>query len=265
MGRRWGRLPTNDDLLRYEVFRDGLHLKGSTWKVIKSEDSNTIACELRLGGYQPATHDYSNPPMPFGGYEACWRLELTRRKEYRNGKRMPLAGFNVSIAYYPDGLMNDPFGPAKVIFRGIAHKWPEAVRETRRYAPVIDAIKTIGRSLYGDRDNWLSLRPFKVQWPWRDVREPNAKYSAFQLTGGFRLDETNDGEALTIWRKSRDDFRTLRAMMQSLGANAFLVQAKDGTYNVFHRDHMSKPDPIDIDDWRARVLAGTDETFDTDD
>lgn len=266
MGRR-SRPPVLENLQPLEIVRP-LHLKGSDWQIIKTDNANTIVSSLYLGAFKPPESIHYT--MTFGGGQACWRIKATRRKEMvhsaHRSRMMPQAGFQVELAYHPDGP-DATSAWSKPIYRGRATRWPEAVREIKLYASVVDEIISGGKAMYGNREQWLTLRPFRVQFPWDDPREPNAKYSAFQLAGAFRLEETTDGSALSIRRNvqangAQLDLYEVRKMCKALDANAFLVQELDGSYFVYHRADMTQRDPIDIDDWRARVVAGSDETFD---
>lgn len=265
MGRK--RDKTDDSLQRLVITKtDQPTIMGGVWHVEKSSDENSIWCELRIGGFKDVEHNYQNPAMPFGGQHACWVLEIKRSKSYsyKTAKRMPSSAYEVDLSYYANGSAGEVTIPARTIFRGRAAKWPEAIRDVRYGAPIVQQMAWIGKvNFYGPEatKSWVTLRPFVVHYPWSDPREPNAKFSPFTLAGDFAYDPENDGAAFTCWstpdaKGGRSlDTREVRRMCEVLDANAYLVETEHG-WRVFHRRNMTEADPIDIDDWRARVIAG---------
>lgn len=242
--------------------RHGIRVIGQSWAIDKDRESNEIWTKVRIAGY--VLTDNTNA-MPFGGNRACWKLRLERGKAYStNGKYMPRSNYTVHLGYHPEGTEENAEWE-KVIFRGNELRWDNAIHEVKIGAPVIDTMRLMAKEAY-EKTTWTTLRPFIVQFPWTNPKEPNAKYSPFKLAGGFRLDETCDGDAVSVASTAGDRMKFATKLCKQVGANAFLARTDNGEWRVYHRGVIGyypdpKPDPIDIDDWRARIIAGTDEEF----
>ncbi len=156
---------------------------------------------------------------------------------------------------------NAPSTHATRVCVGTATSWVDAIDVVGTCGDVHLAMQELGSYTYGEgaRHQWGVVRIFKVKYPWRDPAEPNALYTPFTLVGPYGFDADSDGAVVCCFELRHAE---ARRFAEAAGANAFLLGPKKDAggiprYKLYHREGMTQSDPIDIDDWRARIIAGT--------
>lgn len=184
-------------------------------------------------------------------YNTAWLLTLTRRAE---GRLSP--GFVATLEYKPKSGPTE--GPVVELIRAHCRGWEDAIDTVEAAADLPAAMAKTGEAMFGrGGEGWDRFRPFRVVYPWHDPEEPNAKFGPFKLCPGLLFDAETDGVVSCIYKQSG---YAVRSAAEAHHANAYLSGPDSGgKYVVYHRDGMSTPDPIDIDNWRARMIAGTED------
>jgi len=239
---------------RFQQSHYGVALHGTAWKLNRHGAAvPEIYCELRLAGWVRPDYAVS------GQIDRSWRLEITRPKRSRGKTGVKMIGDAFVARLFEHG---SPV--SRTIMRGTCeggkHRsdWQDAALQVQQMVNIPAVMKEMATlSTYGPetRSRWSLFRPFIVKYPWRDPEEPNAKYSPFTLCRGLGYDVESDGALCCQLDVEEHGSRDLAS---NLKANAFLVGPdEEGHYWVYHRSSMSTRDVIDIDDWRARIIAGT--------
>jgi hypothetical protein len=240
---------------------DEVPLRGGPWYLRETDDAKILCCEIYLNAF-------ASEGMSDNTRRTHWRLLIVRKTSMATGKVMPSKSFEARIGLHNGSeAMIPPIG----FFRAQCNGWLDAIHTVVRYAPIVGAIRKLGCSFYGEeaRERWKTVRPMRVVYPWKDSEEPNARYSPFTFLGAT-FDAEQDGAIVMSYGGSTIGSATIvneaHSITSSLGGNAFLhgpVNGKSGEpeYHLYHRDYMRSYDVIDIDDWRARVIAGTGDDF----
>lgn len=227
---------------------DGLNFVAGLWRgdIRKSVDLMYLKCGIRLTTFDD--YNLNNP---------CWLIRIERKRVVRRGRRVVQPSFEATIAFNTSGL-NQPSSQSIVLMRGNCRTWEEAI-EALSYAPIEAMVRKLAANQY--RGKWVALRPFLVTYPWDSWEEPNAKYSPFRFKGEAFHPECEGAIGSTL----DHDLGTARKIASDLGANAFLwgprtVSTPGGDreeYLLYHRDGMRAYDVIDLDQWYARIIAGS--------
>lgn len=253
------------DLPPVVFFNCGTRLMGTHWEQFDASDQFTVRCRLCIGSFVAhETSYYSRPELP---PLSCWVLSITRKRAYDSNRMQnrTAPGYEATLSYSLSGKFESRT-PGVTVLRGSCSVWANAVREVSRHATVIQAARQIGQALYrhdgaaeDKTRHWYPVRPFKVKYPWSQRNEPNRFHSPFGLVGGLDFDVSTDG-IVASRLGSQDD---VREFVTKLGGNAYLEGPDErGQYTVWHRNAMREADPIDIDDWRGRLVAGIGEPDD---
>jgi len=221
------------------VDHEGLTFNASAWlgRIGKTEDAPYIRCRVRLGDTE------------FGYDDPCWVIRVERRRIRSDGRRVVQRAFEATIGFYPDGFRSAA-ASADVVLRGTCRNWEEAI-DALSYAPLATCIRKLAKEQYKGR--WIPIRPFDVTYPWRSANEPNAKYSPFRFKGATFSVETEGAVGSTL----DHDIDNARRYARGLDANAFLWGPINGEYRLYHRDSMHHYDVIPLEEWYARIVAGT--------
>lgn len=240
-----GSRRTHEDWPAFAQTRDGITLVQVEYRwprLRKSNGTEYSEITLRLKSYDSTGTDYGSN---------LGTLRLTRELHTResDAKRVLRRAFHASLR---------PWNGTVPINLGIGRcaTWEEAVETASECMDVVGAIRAWGKELYAPV-NWRPIRPFKVVYPWRNPREPNAIYSPFKLIGDYRLDEVDNSCVVMSYLPSLDQ---MKVIAEQHGANALLVE-EAGQVVVYHRPNgqMSASDPITLEQFYARVLAGSEE------
>jgi hypothetical protein len=188
-----------------------------------------------------------------GADEWCWRLLIERPIVLKSGRKFLGDRF---IAYVANTTNDDVRDGLKgvIVLRGSCTDWKDAVELVRENADISAKISSFGDAIYKDRSRWNLFRPFHVKYPWRDPEEPNAKYSPFTFVVGYEMNYDTDNALCAVYDATSENARELAG---KYGANAFLWGPVDGEYRLYHRDGMRRYDVIEIEEWCARLIAGT--------
>lgn len=253
MGRRRSTTPKEiRDLPPFTSSCGGVNLRSmlktrGTWQLHCSGRTRTISCQVRLSRYQEV------------GRDPYWALHISRVED---GDGRLSRQFEATVRYY-DRVKEDSDTDAPEVRAcvGTAKGWADAIDVVGTCGDVHLACAATGAWTYGDgaRDQWGTVRVFRVKYPWRDAAEPNAVYTPFHLVEPFGFDAESDGAVVSCFELKHTN---AKVFAERAGANAFLTGPKknaDGhlQYRLYHRDDMTKFDVIDIDDWRARIIAST--------
>jgi hypothetical protein len=230
---------------------EGINIRNfGGWRLLKQGDgTHVIKSVLRLVGWVNA-NDYEIRD------ETSWRLTISQPQNHwgRRGQG------RVAMIYPPKASDNQEAGA--VVFRFTASNWTDAITALKYHAGdrIVKAMRSFGAELYSrEGAGWEAFRPFVVVYPYKDPKEPNAKYSPFKLCQGLLFDAETDGVTSYVFKLASIN---THAEAHKCGANAFLRGPDDqGRYWVHHRDMMRAADEIDIDEWRGRIIAGAGENF----
>lgn len=238
---------TQSDVLealpRFKQTQEGVSLVGGPWDIERTNLAQKLTCSVRLAAYTPTEY--------VRGADGYWNIAI---KKVKNSRGKLGRGWEACI--YRDGKTAD----TEVIGRGSDKGWEEPIK-TLCYFNVVRAIKKLGAPLY-KKENFVPIRPFNVRFPWCDPEEPNAKYSPFTFLGSFYDTET-DGVLMYQYVANPKDplsyeLREFLTTRCGGSVNALLSDPDpDGWCNLWHRKNMTLCDRIHIDDWRARLIAGS--------
>jgi hypothetical protein len=230
-----------DALPKFRATQEDISLAGGTWDLEKSDLKQTLSCQLRLEGYKAS--DY------VGRTYGHWNLTIIKRKNSR-GKLG--RGWEAYVTPQDKTVL------AEMIGRGSDKGWEEPIKMLP-YFGVVRALRKLGAAIY-KKENFIPIRPFKVMYPWRNPEEPNAKYSPFTYCGDVYDTET-DGVVVhqyTTNQKAPVTYDLRHFVTETLRANAIVTDPDpQGWCDLWHRNDMSVVDRIHIDDWRARLIAGS--------
>lgn len=210
-----------------------------------------------MASYQQ--HEYNAPAVaPY------WELSISRLEQGADGRlgRQFTATIShvdgLEIESVQDGKLDKADRPTVQVCRGSAVSWAEAINVVSTCGDTHLACAATGAMIYGEgaQRAWGVVRVFLVQYPWRDPREPNAAHTPFHLVGPYGFDADSDGAVVSCYELKH---AAARKFAERAGANAFLLGPYKAAprYRLYHREGMTKFDEIDIDEWRARIIAGT--------
>lgn len=208
-------------------------------RVADRGDDEFSSAPLTIDGYLPGAETYT----PLGEV----RIIRSRSRKDANGRSLLSRSFRAVFV---------PRESTAEFELGVGHcaTWEDAVEATA-FFDIAKHVKAHGETIYGRPSEWRPMRPFKVVWPWTDPREPNRFYSEFKLLGDWKLDEGREVIALSYANTTHDS----RQLAIKVEANAYLAPHPDNPLEwvVYHRNYMRDFDTINIDDFYARLIAGS--------
>lgn len=222
--------------------RHGVSLEGSPWKKVTEGSLHYYSeASVRLA----ATN--RNDLEPLG------QVRISRSRITVKGRRVFAPFFRAMFfADRGDGKERAQYE----LGMGRCQTWSDAAAAVSDGLDVVAAIKEHGKRVY-DRELWTPVRPFHVRYPWVDPEEPNAKYTSFSLVGPWSIEAGMEG----VVHQYCPTVSSMRDLAQRYHANALLVRKSDGAWEVYHRHNMTTGDPIEIEDFYGRILAGQDDDF----
>jgi hypothetical protein len=243
------------ELPMMEFERDGIAVYQNTstgWYIQNGEGWMVLRGLLQLRGFSHAASRVNELDSNIG-----WLLEIKRtKKDHRYNTKACNKAFIATVMLNKQPTPRSPDLQHEVM-RGTCGSWSDAVKEVTCFGArgIVDAMRKSGSLFYGDNgERWSAIRPFIVKYPWKDAAEPNFAHSPFMLPRGVSYFDECDGATHYVhgWNDSE-----ARTHAERLKCNAFLKGPDaSGTYRVSLQDgYYWKDYPIDIDDWRARLIA----------
>lgn len=215
-------------------------LTAGPWgRVNEKGDDASSSAPVTIDGYYAGAEGYA----PLGEIT----ITRTRTRMDAKGRALLSRSFRATFCARGDNTHHEI---------GVGHcaYWEDAV-EALSYMDIAKAIKAHGETIYGRPQDWRAMRPFKVVWPWDHPNEPNRQYSEFKLLGDWKLDEGREVIAYQYASTPTD----ARWLCNKVGANAYLAPHPDNALEwvIYHRGNMTAYDAINIDDFYARLIAGS--------
>jgi hypothetical protein len=228
-------------LPRIQQERHGVAIISSgQWDLLSGSREEAISTQMNIRGFKYDSI-VSNHPK--------WEVHISKART--GGKLLPAWEATFFVKPNDGPLKMDPV----VLLRGSDIGWDAPIASVSEFSDIVSAMRRCGQQrLFGHEGaGWEAVRPFKIEWPYEDHREPNAKYSNYYWCGPS-FDHESDGVVAFCYGASS---HTMRHLCSSYaGANARLEGPDaQGKYWIWHRGEMLYKDETDIDDWRGRIVA----------
>lgn len=223
--------------------RDGVAVTAGPWRrVVKGPIEEYSYAPITLAGYEAPTRS----DLPGGDLGT---VKIIRRRHEVNGRRLLQRSFKIEWTPPEGATERQPV----MAGAGPCATWQDALQCIAEDLDLVSPIRAWAQSCY-DPKKWKGVRPFLVEHPWREPGEPNARFSSFTLVGPWRMQGEDE---IVVAHQYAATPATMREFAKRCHANAFLTQDDDGQWHVWHRHDMHYSDPIDLADFYARLIAGT--------
>lgn len=217
----------------------------------RRDNSASIKCEVRLNGLVPSSSGENG--ITEATVRSYWVVRITKSLVTRGGKQCPSKHYVATIALV---MGREVIGGPEPLLRGQGTHWKDAIDEVGMFSLPEPVLAKLGRAYLGEPSKWAVVRPLRVTYPWKDPGEPNAKYSPIRRVGDHEFDLDTDGAVVSFYGGNTQI--VARTLTSHLGGNAFLMGPDaQGRFNLYHHEYMNASIVIDIDDYRARLIAGT--------
>jgi len=213
---------------------DDMVFVGSDWDLDRGLNTHTLSCHIHMEGYLHSALSGSH-----------WTLNI---KKVRSGKKLSRM-WEATVHY--ENVRDE----AVLLARGTDKRWQDAI-DVLKYAGLARVLRKLGK-VYYDRVHWFPIRPFKVVYPWSNPEEPNCRYSPFTFVGNT-FDVATDGVGAYFRFEAGKLPYHVRRWIELADGDAYIGDPDpEGWCRLWHREYMGTFDRIHIDDWRARIIAGS--------